>query len=65
MQDLIHGTGNDDDRRQMTLIEIVEKAANADPVRDMLAFAADRVMDGNRPLEAACPMRSRSAMRRL
>lgn len=32
-----------DDR--MTLIELVEKAADADLVRELLAFAADRMMD--------------------
>jgi hypothetical protein len=31
-----------DDR--MTLIELVEKAADIDPVREMLAFAANRIM---------------------
>jgi putative transposase len=32
-----------DDR--MALLELVEKAADADLVREMLAFAADRIMD--------------------
>ena len=30
---------------RMTLIELVEKAADTDLVREMLAFAADRMMD--------------------
>jgi hypothetical protein len=30
---------------RMTLIELVEKAADIDPVREMLAFAAKRIMD--------------------
>ena len=38
-----------DDR--MMLIEFVEKEANADLVREMLAFAAERIMDAE--VEAA------------
>ena len=30
---------------RMALIELVEKAADADLVREMLAFAAERIMD--------------------
>lgn len=30
---------------RMTLIELVEKAADTDLVREMLAFVADRMMD--------------------
>jgi hypothetical protein len=35
---------------RMALLELVEKGADTDLVRDMLAFAADRIMEAKSPL---------------
>ncbi len=50
-----------DDR--MTLIEFVEKEADADLVRDMLAFAADRIMDAEVQAVTGAARRARTPMR--
>ena len=47
-----------DDR--MTLTELVEKAADADLVREMLAFAADRMMDAEVATETCAAKGTRS-----
>jgi transposase-like protein len=50
-----------DDR--MALLELVEKAADADPVRQMLAFAAGRIMDAEVETLAGAAKGMRSALR--
>jgi putative transposase len=50
-----------DDR--MTLIEFVEKEADADLVRDMLAFAADRIMDAEVEAAVGAAKHARTPMR--
>ena len=50
-----------DDR--MTLIELVEKAADIDLVREMLAFAADRMMDAEVEVETGAAKGARTPLR--
>ena len=50
-----------DDR--MTLIEFVEKQADADMVREMLAFAADRIMDAEVEAVTGAAKHARTPMR--
>ena len=50
-----------DDR--MALIELVEKSADADFVREMLAFAADRMMDAEVELETGAAKGARTPLR--
>ena len=48
---------------RMALIELVEKSADADLVRDMLAFAADRMMDAEVETLTGAAKGARSALR--
>jgi putative transposase len=48
---------------RMALIELVEKTADADLVRDMLAFAADRMMDAEVELETGAAKGARTPLR--
>jgi putative transposase len=48
---------------RMTLLELVEKAADADLVREMLAFAADRIMDAEVEAVTCAAKGARSALR--
>lgn len=50
-----------DDR--MALLELVEKAADADFVREMLAFAAERIMDAEVETQIGAAKGARSALR--
>ena len=50
-----------DDR--MTLIEFVEKQADADMVREMLAFAADRIMEAEVEAVTGAAKHARTPMR--
>ena len=50
-----------DDR--MTLIEFVEKEADADLVREMLAFAAERIMEAEVELVTGASKGARTALR--
>lgn len=50
-----------DDR--MTLIELVEKSADIDLVREMLAFAADRMMDAEVETETGAAKGARTPLR--
>jgi hypothetical protein len=43
----------------MVLLELVEKGADADLVRGMLAFAADRIMEAEAETAAGAATRSR------
>ena len=48
---------------RMALIELVEKAADADLVREMLAFAAERVMDAEAEMLTGAAKGARTALR--
>jgi putative transposase len=48
---------------RMALLELVEKAADADLVREMLAFAADRIMDAEVEAVTGAAKGARSALR--
>ena len=50
-----------DDR--MALIELIEKGADADLVRELLAFAADRMMELEVEARTGAPAGARSAER--
>ena len=45
---------------RMALLELVEKGADADLVRDMLAFAADRIMEAEAEMAAGAAKGARS-----
>jgi len=47
----------------MALIELVEKAADADLVREMLAFAAERIMDAEAEMLTGAAKGARTALR--
>ncbi len=51
-----------DDR--MALIELIEQGADSDLVREMLAFAAERMMDLEIEAKTGAPAGSRSPARR-
>ena len=48
---------------RMALIELVEKAADADLAREMLAFAAERIMDAEAEMLTGAAKGARSALR--
>ena len=48
---------------RMALIELVEKAADADLVREMLAFAAERIMDAEAETLTGAAKGVRTALR--
>ena len=48
---------------RMALLDLVEKGADADLVRDMLAFAADRIMEAEAELAAGAAKGARSPLR--
>src|SRR5215212_698578 len=48
---------------RMALLELVEKGADADLVRDMLAFAADRIMEAEAEVAAGAAKGARSPLR--
>lgn len=48
---------------RMALIELVEKAADADLVREMLAFAAERIMDAEAEMLTGAAKGARTALR--
>jgi putative transposase len=48
---------------RMALLELVEKAADADLVREMLAFAAERIMDAEVETLTGAAKGMRSALR--
>ena len=48
---------------RMALLELVEKAADADLVREMLAFAAERIMDAEVEAVTGAAKGARSAPR--
>jgi transposase-like protein len=50
-----------DDR--MALVELIEQGADSDLVREMLAFAAERMMDRNIEAKTGVPYGSRSPER--
>ncbi len=50
---------------RMALLELVEKGADADLVRDMLAFAADRIMDAEAEVAACAAKGARSPLREV
>jgi putative transposase len=50
-----------DDR--MALVELIEQGADSDLVRDMLAFAAERMMDMEIEAKTGVPAGARSAAR--
>jgi transposase-like protein len=50
---------------KMALLELVEKGADADLVRDMLAFAADRIMDAEAEVAAGAAKGARSPLREV
>ena len=50
---------------KMALLELVEKGADADLVRDMLAFAADRIMEAEAEVAAGAAKGARSPLREV
>jgi transposase-like protein len=50
---------------KMALLELVEKGADADLVRDMLAFAADRIMEAEAEVAAGAAKGARSLLREV
>ena len=48
---------------RMTLLELVEKSADADLVREMLAFAAERIMDAEVELVTGAAKGERTTLR--
>lgn len=50
---------------RMALLELVEKGADADLVRDMLAFAADRIMEAEADVAAGAAKGGRSPLREV
>ena len=50
---------------RMALLDLVEKGADADLVRDMLAFAADRIMDAEAEVAAGAAKGARSPLREV
>lgn len=48
---------------RMALIELVEKVADADLVREMLAFAAERIMDAEAEMLTGAAKGARTALR--
>jgi transposase-like protein len=57
----VTGPETNDDRRKD--LELVEKGADADLVRDMLAFAADRIMEAEAEVAAGAAKGARSPLR--
>ena len=50
---------------RMALIELIEKRADTDLVREMLAFAADRIMDLEVGLRTGATKSARSPLREV
>ena len=50
---------------KMALLDLVEKGADADLVRDMLAFAADRIMEAEAEVAAGAAKGARSPLREV
>jgi len=48
---------------EMALLELLEKGAGADLIRDMLAFASERVMEVEVEVAAGAPKGARTALR--
>jgi putative transposase len=48
---------------RMALLELVEKSADADLVREMLAFAAERIMDAEVEALTGAPKGARTVLR--
>ena len=50
---------------KMVLLELAEKGADADLVRDMLGFAADRIMETAAEIAAGAAKGARSPLREV